>query len=145
MGQPQGAVHQPGGGKAEGRGSPERGGLQLLRPKGQPGGVGTVGQSGVCSGEHHRCGEGIREAEQGAIHTIPGKLGRQLAAKGVGSQLGQQSRLSAQCGVPAAEACAPAAGLRPERLRQLRSHGGVQLQPDFAQTQNGHVHPSLRK
>ena len=145
MGQPQGAVHQPGGGKAEGRSSPERGGLQLFRPKGQPGGVGTVGQSGVLSGEHHRCGEGIREAEQGAIHTIPGKLGRQLAAKGVGSQLGQQSRLPAQCGVLAAEACTPAAGLRPECLRQFRSRGGVQLQPDFAQTQNGHVHPSLRK
>ena len=42
-------------------------------------------------------------------------------------------------------AVASAAGLRPERLRQLRSRGGVQFQPDFAQTQNGHVHPSLRK
>ena len=100
MGQPQGAVHQPGGGKAEGRGA------QPFRPKGQPGGVGTVGQSGVCSDEHHRRGEGIREAEQGAIHTIPGKPGRQLTAKGVGSQLGQQSRLPAQCGVLAAEVCA---------------------------------------
>ena len=122
MGQPGGGVQQTAGGKAEGEGAPQGGGIQLFRRIQQLGGRGAVGEKLPRAGEDHRRAGRVREAEVGAVDAVGGKLGCRLAAEGVGPQLGEERGVPAPADIGAAERRAPPADRTAKAEKRLFRH-----------------------
>ena len=135
VGQPGGGVQQTAGGKAEGEGAPQGGGIQLFRRIQKLGGRGAVGEKLPRAGEDHRRAGRVREAEVGAVDAVGGKLGCRLAAEGVGPQLGEERGVPARADIGAAERSAPSADRNAERLGQLRHRVRAQLHPCLAKAE----------